>query len=228
MSKLSVGLAAGVAIAVAAAVPALASDSSGIVLSSGTATRQPVQAAAVTTTTKAAVTTTRASATTVTKVVAPAVKTVRSIQLSLPTLRNQVGTNVAGYIRVVDTQGKTVTGVAGVAVALEQLRGTKWVEIAGGPTDENGMYAVAFTSTTNMTLRAVFKPATGKPTYGKSVVTTAVARVTWAARPVFEATKKVRRRTASACSRRRAPPCSRSPTRRPPRSGTRRRASPCP
>ncbi|HEY6795754.1 MAG TPA: hypothetical protein VI248_13830 [Kineosporiaceae bacterium] len=188
MSKLTLGVLAGIAIA--AAVPALAvTGSADIVLNAGAATTPPASSTAARTSASGTVAAKTVTSTS-TKPLVRTVRAVRSVRLVIPTATNKVGTNVTGYIQVVDTAGSVVTPVTGVEVGLQQLRGKTYVEIADGTTDTGGTYPIAFTSATNMSLRAVLKPTNGKPVYSAAVPTLAASHVTWAARPTMETTAK--------------------------------------
>lgn len=194
MSKLSMGVLAGVAIAAAAAVPSLASPgASDITLNAGSATTQtapapaPVRAAAVTV----------KVAPKVTPKVTPkpplprVLKVTRVVRLVLPTT-GKVGHTVTGYIQVVDSNTTIESPVPGVEVALQKkvAGSTKFTDAAQDVTDAGGQVNVSFTITANTTWRAVLKPATGKVLYSTTVVTKATPQLTWAARPDMDVTAK--------------------------------------
>lgn len=203
-SRITIGVLTGVAVVAVAAMPSLASSNEPAAAPASTATAPPATAgrvatAAVTTGTSstagrvaAAAVATKAVTAKATTPKALATTTVRSVKLIIPVTTNKVGTNVTGLIQVLDTTNKVSVPVAGVEVGLEEKRGTKYIEIASGLTDENGTFAIAFTSDTNASFRAVLKPATGKPVYGALVKTSAVAQVTWASRPTMTAVKKTK------------------------------------
>jgi hypothetical protein len=190
MSKLTAGLVAGAVLTCAATLSVLAVNgnaahdtnlnagatgapaSSASIDSSAVAGKKAAQLVSATTNVKAA-----------TMKQAVAVKPVRSVTLALPTTATDVGSNVTGWILVVDTAGKSVTPVEGAAVALQQKRGKVYVTLSDGLTDSNGQFPVAFTSKVNTTWRAELTPATGAKKDSKTVVTTASASVNWAARP---------------------------------------------
>jgi hypothetical protein len=110
------------------------------------------------------------------------VQLVRSVTLTLPA-DGKVGANLTGFIRLVDTADSTSFPVADAVVMLEEKRGTKYVDIADGVTDANGMFSVGVTVKTNTTFRAVYHPDAGKDVPGNSVAVTASATVTWAQKP---------------------------------------------
>jgi hypothetical protein len=187
MSKLTLGVLAGVAVAAAATVSSMATTHADITLSSGvpgaaTSTNAPAHAVRAATTTKPKVT--------VTKPTPKVIKVVRTVTLSVP-VNAKVGANVTGFIQVADVAGTASTPVPGVNVALQQKRGAGYVTVEDGATDETGRFAVAFTSRANATWRAELLPATGKPVYGKTITTTASAQVTWATRPDMDVTHGV-------------------------------------
>lgn len=183
VSKITWGVMAGLALATAAAVPLATSGSD------TPAPQATVNAAATVAPTAGAV---KAAATTAKVAPKPVVTTakvvkkVRTIKLSIPA-DAKVGSNVTGFIQVTDTAGTIYTPVPNVAVALQQKRGLGYIDVADGLTDETGRFAVSFTSRANTTWRAVLKPTTGAKVYSTSVVSTASAQVTWAARPVMTA-----------------------------------------
>jgi hypothetical protein len=194
MSKLTLGVLAGVAIAAAvASVPALGSAHADIALSSGgpaTSTTAPAHSVRSATTARVTPRRTTARRTTATRTTSKVTKVVRTVTLSVPA-DAKVGANVTGFIQVADVAGTTSTPVAGVAVALQQKRGTAFVTIEDGVTDGTGRFAVSFTSRANTTWRAELVPATGRPVYGAAVLTTSSAQVTWATRPDLDVTHGV-------------------------------------
>jgi hypothetical protein len=116
---------------------------------------------------------------------------VRQVTVHVPTV-NEVGSNVSGFVQVQDV-GKTVTSpVPGVRVALQVQRpgSRSFVQISSDVTDQNGVVPFAFTSRTNLTLRAFIVQRT--PLYSRPVATVAPASVNWAARPDLTVTHGLR------------------------------------
>ncbi len=119
---------------------------------------------------------------------ATTVTPVRKVVLSLPRTAN-FGTNVTGFAQVVDVVGTVSKPVAGLQVAVQQLRGLAYVQVAGGSTDENGQVPVAFTSKVNSSWRAVAKLPGGRTLTSPVVQNTSAALVNWAARPDLDVTR---------------------------------------
>jgi hypothetical protein len=192
MSKLTLGVLAGVAIAAAASVPSLAAPSaSDITLTTGSTATTSAGAVAAPGAVHAAgavqaATTTKA---TVAKPLPRVLIVTRTVRLNLP-VTGKVGTTVTGFIQVVDSNGQVESPVAGVEVALQKkVSGSaKWVDVADDLTDTSGQVQVSFTVRTNTSWRAALKPATGKILYSKTVTSTASAQLTWAARPDMDVT----------------------------------------
>jgi hypothetical protein len=173
MPKLTVSLATGAALTCAAALAVVAPVISGSIEGTG--------AVALVSSTTALKTVSVAPAVRVAEV-----KPVRSVVLRFPIATNDVGTNVTGSIQVIDTVRTTATSVPGAAVALQQKRGNSYVTVSDGVTDENGFFAVTFTSRVNATWRAELTPETGAKKLSKTVATIASASANWAARPAMD------------------------------------------
>jgi hypothetical protein len=107
---------------------------------------------------------------------------VRQVAVHVPTV-NEVGSNVTGFVQVLDVAGVVASPVAGVRVALQVQRpgSHSFVQISGDVTDADGVVPFAFTSRTNLTFRAVLVQRT--PLFSRPVATVAPASVNWAARP---------------------------------------------
>lgn len=117
-------------------------------------------------------------------------KPVRKLTFSLDSGAN-VGTNVTGFVTLADVLPTSATGVAGVPVVVEQLKGAKYVLITDGVTDESGSMPVNFLAQTSMTLRATTKPATGKAVSSTPFKFSVNALVNWAGRPAMTPTVNV-------------------------------------
>lgn len=203
MSKLTIGLLAGIALATGAALTPMggtpghqtpkdhavnlngvASPVPSIVLehgagsasASGTAGSRTVGAAA-TSSGQVTVSTSR-----------PGAAVIRKVTISLPSSA-PVGTNVTGFISVMDVSNGSSTPVPNVQVALQQKRaGTgagNYLDLQTSTTDVAGRMAISFTSRVNTTWRAAYRPAKGPAVYSGAVTTAAPALVTWATRPVL-------------------------------------------
>jgi len=107
---------------------------------------------------------------------------VRSVVLTLPA-EGKVGANLTGFIRLIDTAGIDSFPVADGIVMLEEKRSGKFVDVADGITDANGMFSIGVMVKVNTTYRAVYHPDAGKDVAGNSVAVSAVATVTWAQKP---------------------------------------------
>jgi hypothetical protein len=116
-------------------------------------------------------------------------KIVRIVRLELPTSA-VVGSNVSGFVQVLDDNGQVQSPVANVDVAFQRKDGARWTDLSEDLTDENGTLPVAFMSQTNMTVRAVYRRAKGAPIASKPQVVTSASQVTWAARPDMDVTAK--------------------------------------
>ena len=103
------------------------------------------------------------------------------ISLQLPSVVSY-GDTALGAVSVSQTAGTSVYPVAGLAVQVQQLRGSSYVTVITGTTDARGVAAFSLTSRRTGMWRAVVKQGsrqfTSRP---RSLVTTAV--VTWAGRP---------------------------------------------
>jgi hypothetical protein len=116
-------------------------------------------------------------------------KIVRIVRLELPTSA-VVGSNVSGFIQVLDDNGQVQSPVANVDVAFQRKDGARWTDLSEDLTDENGTLPVAFMSQTNMTVRAVYRRAKGAPIASKPQLVASASQVTWAARPDMDVAAK--------------------------------------
>ena len=116
-------------------------------------------------------------------------KIVRVVRLQLPTAAI-VGSNVTGFIQVLDDNGQVQSPVANVDVAFQRKDGARWTDLSEDLTDENGTLPVAFMSQTNMTVRALYRPAKRAAIASKQLVVTSASQVTWAARPDMDVAAK--------------------------------------
>ena len=119
----------------------------------------------------------------------PVARIVRQVRLQLPTSA-VVGSNVTGFVQVLDDNGQVQSPVANVDVAFQRKDGVRWTDLSEDLTDENGTLPVAFMSQTNMTVRAVYRPAKGAPIISRPLVITSASQVTWAARPDMDVAAK--------------------------------------
>ncbi len=115
----------------------------------------------------------------------PVYKLVRKVLLQLPTAA-VVGSNVSGYIQVLDDNGQVQSPVPGVRVQFQRKDFGRWTVLSDDLTDENGLLPVAFTSQTNMTVRAVYVPVKGARTPSATLNISSASQVSWAARPDME------------------------------------------
>lgn len=119
----------------------------------------------------------------------PVYKLVRKVLLQLPTAA-LVGSNVSGFVQVLDDNGQVQSPVANVRVQFQRKDFGRWTVLSDDVTDENGVMPVAFMSQTNVTVRAVYVPVKGAPVAGKALNVTSASQVTWAARPDMEVAAK--------------------------------------
>jgi hypothetical protein len=119
----------------------------------------------------------------------PVYRLVRKVLLQLPTTA-LVGSNVSGFVQVLDDNGQVQSPVANVRVQFQRKDYGRWTVLSDDVTDENGVLPVAFMSQTNVTVRAVYVPVKGAPVAGKALNVTSASQVTWAARPDMEVAAK--------------------------------------
>jgi len=183
MSKFTVGLLAGVALASVTAVSLGVTSAGGPAAAHDTTLNLAAPAAGDTGAERADRVVAKAATTTAPAVVRYA-KIVRQVRLSLPA-SGKVGTNVAGFIQVVDSNGTVTSPVTGARVFLQEKRAgsSAFANVTDDVTDADGSVPVSFLSQANASWRAAFKPATGALVYSATVVTTATVQLNWSARP---------------------------------------------
>ena len=101
-----------------------------------------------------------------------------------------VGSNVTGFIQVLDDNGQVQSPVANVEVQFQRKDFGRWTVLSDDATDDNGLLPIAFMSQTNMTVRAVYVPTKGARVASSTINVTSASQVTWAARPDMEVAPK--------------------------------------